>query len=309
MTLKVGIVGMGAISRFYLPALRKAPDVELVAVCDLDLRRCAPLADEIACFASHTELLDAGGVDAVVVNVPNDCHYDVCRHALRHGVHVCVEKPLAVDVTQAVALHELSVATGRTLFTAFHRRYNANFVALATRLQSGDGIARVDARYLERIEDHVGGDKWYLDPGRCGGGCVADNGPNVYELLRTLLGPLEVVDAVLRREDGEADTHALVTLRSRAGIPVSAELDWRFGDGERKDLDVWLADGRRLRADLLEGFAAFKSSLFHEYEGVVDDFATAVRTGRGRGEDGLEAAHLVRATYRAAGAGRPPAAR
>lgn len=62
--LRVGIVGLGAIARFYLAALDRVPGVCLVAACDPEPRALAPVRDRAACFPDITEMLAAGGIDA-----------------------------------------------------------------------------------------------------------------------------------------------------------------------------------------------------------------------------------------------------
>lgn len=301
---RVGIVGLGVISAFYLAAVDQLPGWDLAAVCDVREAALAPHRGRVPCYREHRSMLADAALDAVVVTVPNDAHAAVCRDALSAGVPVCVEKPLALTVAEGRALDRLARERGTPLFTAFHRRYNAAVLALRHRLAdrtAGDAaapIASMTVRYLERIEEHIGADTWYLDPRRCGGGCVADNGPNAFDLVRFLLGDVEVTDAALQRDAAGVDRQATVRLRAPGGAEATVELDWSH-PGETKDLAVRLVDGTVLRADLLAGHPGFKSSLWHEYVGILRDFA-AVLAGGGPGpRAGLSALELVAAAYRA----------
>jgi predicted dehydrogenase len=154
----------------------------------------------------------------------------------------------------------------------------------------------VSADYLERIEEHAGPDRWYLDPKRCGGGCIADNGPNVFDSLRSFLGPLTVTGASIVR-DGEVDVQASVRLLSYKEIPVQVSLDWQYGQGEKKQLTALLKDGRAIEVDFLSGFTEFKGSLWHEYEGVLEDFLKHIARGQSDGGAGCEAVRMVEAAY------------
>jgi predicted dehydrogenase len=157
-------------------------------------------------------------------------------------------------------------------------------------------------RYLERIEEHLGGEDWYLDPARCGGGCVSDNGPNALDLVRLLLGELAVTGCEIHRDDSGVDRQAMIRLRGRTGTTASVELDWSY-PGERKDIEVELAGGEVLHADMLAGHTGFKASLWHEYEAILTEFAALVRTGGPAGpgaHGGLTALELVEAAYRCA---------
>ncbi|MGQ0838226.1 Gfo/Idh/MocA family protein [Actinokineospora sp.] len=294
--MRIGIVGLGVISRFYLAALRENGPLGLGAVCDVRPEALAPFRDEVPCLRDHRDLIAAGGLDAVVVTVPNDLHAPVCRDLLDAGLPVCVEKPLATRLDDGVALAELAAARGAVLFTSFHRRYNARVRALLDGLPRDVPVAAVRVRYLERIEDHVGGDRWYLDPARCGGGCVADNGPNAFDLARMFLGPLELSDVDIQRDESGVDRQAAVSLVAESGARAAVELDWSH-PGEVKDVEVTLADGTVRYADLLAGFPGFKQSLWHEYAGVLREFAHVVHTG-GVDRAGLAALALVDAAYR-----------
>lgn len=296
---RVGVVGLGTISKYYLAALDELPGWELAAVCDV--RASALAAHHVPGFVDHRDLLANTELDAVIVVVPNDAHARICHDALLAGLPVCVEKPLAVDLDEARALTALASANA-PLFTAFHRRYNNNVLRLLERLRAHGPIESLTVRYLERIEEHIGDDTWYLDPARCGGGCVADNGPNAFDLVRLVLGDVDPVDVAVTRDARGTDRQAVIRLRSATGVSAVVELDWSH-NGETKDIEVRCADGTVHHADMLRGHHGFKASLWHEYAGILDDFGVlldAVTSGATRRSDGgLAALELVEATYRA----------
>ncbi|RKS09717.1 putative dehydrogenase [Nocardiopsis sp. Huas11] len=293
--LRVGVVGLGVISRFYLRALEESASMRLAAVCDRDPAVLAAHSGRAPGYTDHRRLLEEGGVDAVVVTAPNDVHARVCADALERGAAVCVEKPLALNVAEGRALTALAQDRGAVLFTAFHRRYNS----AVARLRAALAHARVEeltVRYLERIEEHAGTDTWYLDARRCGGGCVADNGPNAFDLVDLLLGPADVVSARIARDGAGTDRQADIALRA-GGTRARVLLDWSY-EGERKDVRARLADGRTLSADMLAGHPGFKDSLWHEYAGILDAFERRVRGGSQEGTGGLAALALVEEAYR-----------
>ncbi|MDA0567831.1 Gfo/Idh/MocA family oxidoreductase [Streptomonospora sp. S1-112] len=297
--LRVGVVGLGAISRFYLRALRERPSVRLAAVCDPSPEALAPFAGTVPCHRDHRDLIAAGGLDAVVVAAPNHLHAGIAGDAVAAGLAVCVEKPLATDLADARTLAAAAERNGVPLLTAFHRRYNTAVAALAGRLAGRAPVTGLTVRYLERIEDHIGGDAWYLDPARCGGGCVADNGPNAFDLVRLLLGEVEVADARIARDPAGLDRRAGVRLTAAGGAEAVVELDWAYR-GELKDVRVRLADGGTDSADMLAGHPGFKDSLWHEYAAIVADFEDRVRGRAPTARDGgVAALALVEAAYRA----------
>ncbi len=296
MALRVAMVGLGLISGYYAAALNELPELELAAVCDSAEARLLPYQRlGVHCDRDWMETLAREDVAGVMVNLPNDLHAEVCSAALSAGRHVCCEKPLALSTNDALMIDTASRDSGAVVFTAFHRRYNSNLVQMMQRLQ-GRPVVRASARYLERIEEHSGSDTWYLEPARCGGGCLADNGPNAFDVLRHLLGPLTVSGAELDRNGRGVDVRARVELRTDAGVPATVDLDWAY-HGELKDVTLELESSETLSADLLAGYTDFKSSLYHEYVGVLRDFAGRVERGQRADDAGVEAVRMVQRAY------------
>ncbi|MEY9844529.1 Gfo/Idh/MocA family protein [Streptacidiphilus sp. MAP5-3] len=310
------VVGLGVISKFYLAALERSPAAGLVAVCDRNPAALAPWQGRVPCYTDHRELLAHERLDGVIVTVPNDAHTAVCGDALRAGVPVCVEKPLALTSAEAAGLTAAAEAARVPLFTAFHRRYNARVRQLARQLEPcRDEIASVVVRYFEQIEEHTGNDSWYLDPARCGGGCVADNGPNAFDLVRLLLGDsaepsspgaparLAVSSATVGYDAIGVDRRAVVELSTASGgarerSSARVELDWSY-PGEVKDITVTLTDGTVRHADMLAGHHGFKASLWHEYEAILAEFLARLRSPFRVDDGGPAALRLVEAAYRA----------
>lgn len=303
--LRLGLVGLGVIARFYLAAIERAPQVELAAVCDRRADRLDGFAARgVRLYDDWREIVCGADIDAVAITLPNDLHATVAIAAAQAGKHVCCEKPLAITVADAEEVARDARAGAVTLFTAFHRRYNDHLRRARAAIAPARPV-RAHVDYLESIDEHAGPDRWYLDPARCGGGCLADNGPNAFDSARALLGPLHVREARVRTDaDTGVDVGASVELVSDAGAHASVELAWDYA-GERKAIGVELDDGRSLDVDFLDGFPAFKSSLFHEYVGVLDDFRRCVETGAGRAEEGVEIARLIADAYAAAGFAAP----
>jgi predicted dehydrogenase len=299
MTLSVALVGLGEISRYFAAACRRDASVTLGAVCDPDPARRLPYERAgVPGVRSVEELLERRDLDAAIVCAPNDVHRELCTAALAGGLHVCCEKPLAPALADACAIAQAARAHGRVLFTAFHRNFNEHFLTLAALAPAA--IRHVRVRYCEDIREHAAGESWYLDPRRCGGGCIADNGPNAFAMLRELVGPLTVRGVQASGPRGGAETSASIALRGDGEVTATVELDWRFAHGELKDVAVQLRDGSVRRADLLAGHQVFKSSLFHEYGGILAEFRRALAGESARGEHGVEIAGLIEAAYAAA---------
>lgn len=99
--LPVGVLGVGALGQHHARHLAGLGDVRLVGVHDVDRARATKIAGELGtlAFPDMDELL--GQVEAVTVAVPTPAHAEVGLRALRRGVPVLMEKPLAATLAEA----------------------------------------------------------------------------------------------------------------------------------------------------------------------------------------------------------------
>jgi predicted dehydrogenase len=99
--LPVGVLGVGALGQHHARHLAGLSDVRLVGVYDVDRARATKIAGELGtiAFTDMNELL--AQVEAVTVAVPTPAHAEVGIRALRAGVPVLMEKPLAATLAEA----------------------------------------------------------------------------------------------------------------------------------------------------------------------------------------------------------------
>lgn len=275
---KIGIIGLGAITRYYLSAILNLKNkIELIALCDIDLKKLSHFKTQCNyTTTSIDEILSLDSIEAVIINLPNDLHYEVCQKAIMAGKHVCCEKPLALLPQQADELEQLANQYHVLLYTAFHRRHNTHVKKLNAAIKQLKNINQIRFRYFEKIEDHCGDNAWYLNPQRCGGGVIADNGPNVVDLVDYLVGDFKVTQSLISYTQSAVDTKAIISGQSADNIEITMQLDWAYQHGECKDITVICEDGTRYSIDMLDGFHEFKSSLYHEYAEILDEFIALI---------------------------------
>jgi predicted dehydrogenase len=98
--LRVGLVGLGNIGRTHIRILTEMEQVELVGVCDRNKELSDKFAEEhgTTAYYTHTELFERSGLEAVIIAVPHYDHPSISVDAFQKGIHVLLEKPLAVHV-------------------------------------------------------------------------------------------------------------------------------------------------------------------------------------------------------------------
>src|SRR5215211_7659889 len=108
MTVRIGVVGAGALGFHHTRILRDVPGAKLVGFHDAKAERAEQVSQELGVrsFASLDALLDE--VDAVTIVVPTPSHFAVAAPALERGLHVLIEKPIAATLQEADALLEIA---------------------------------------------------------------------------------------------------------------------------------------------------------------------------------------------------------
>ena len=124
-SLRVGIIGAGAIAPSHVHALARTPGAEVAAVCDQQLARAEALAHglEVPAFGRVDDMLSGTMLDAVTICTPSGLHLDAALPALEAGKHVLVEKPLEITPERADRLIEAAEAHGVKLAAVYQARH------------------------------------------------------------------------------------------------------------------------------------------------------------------------------------------
>jgi predicted dehydrogenase len=132
MAVRVGVIGVGYLGRLHAQKLSSLGDVRFAGVCDADAERGKSVAEECgtAFFDDHRRLLRA--VDAVTIAVPTTAHHRVALDAMRAGVHVLLEKPIAATVREARALVREAAGRGLVFQIGHLERFNTAVLSAAS---------------------------------------------------------------------------------------------------------------------------------------------------------------------------------
>jgi predicted dehydrogenase/nucleoside-diphosphate-sugar epimerase len=112
---RVGLLGTGYIAEYHGKALRAAPGLELVAVCDRSLSRARSFSDAFGVnqvYASLDEMLATSKLDAVHVLLPPEAHYAAAVRILDAKIAVLLEKPMATSAADCISLQAKAAEMG-----------------------------------------------------------------------------------------------------------------------------------------------------------------------------------------------------
>ena len=133
---RVAVIGVGYLGRIHAQKYAHLPEVELVAVVDADRATATRVAAEMNVEASTDYAQVLKLVDAVSIAVPTSLHYQAGCTALRQGVHVLMEKPIATTVAEARELVALADQQQRVLQVGHLERFNPAILAAVDRLDT-----------------------------------------------------------------------------------------------------------------------------------------------------------------------------
>lgn len=219
--IRLALVGIGKIARDqHIPAIAANPAFELVATVSPSSR-----VEGVPGFADLPALLAAGlDVQAVSLCTPPEVRTALAREALEAGLHVMLEKPPAVALSQAHGLVADAGKAQRALFATWHSR-EAGHVDTARDWLAGRGLKSVRITWREDVRRWHPGQEWIFAAGGFG---VFDPGINALSILtRIMPGAVAVEGAALDiPENREAPIAASLTMRHACGAPVTADFDF-----------------------------------------------------------------------------------
>jgi predicted dehydrogenase len=193
----VGVIGAGAIAPAHLKNYQAHPQVELLAVCDVVEAQANKVGAQFGIpnvFTDHKKMLKSVALDAVSVCTPNLYHAPQSIDALKAGLHVLCEKPLAMSAKEARQMVKTAEAAGKLLMTAQCMRYSGAAQSLKKMIDKGrfGELYFGKAMLLRRSGIPKG---WFGSAEYSGGGPLLDIGVHVLDLMWYLMGQPKPVSA------------------------------------------------------------------------------------------------------------------
>lgn len=243
-----GLIGASTIAAEHMiGAIRAQVGHEVVAVASSNPARGRAFADTHRIATAHASveaLLADAAVQAVYISTTNELHRDQVLAAAAAGRHVLCEKPLALNLQDALSMVSACRHAGVVMATNHHLRNAATHRRIRALIQDGAIGRPLFARVFHAVHlpPHLQG--WRLDRPQAGGGVILDITVHDADTLRFVLGaePLEVVGmtptatmaregladgvmAVLRFDNGVlAQLHDAFTVRhAGTGIEIHGE--------------------------------------------------------------------------------------
>src|SRR5688500_18132534 len=239
--------------------------VHLVALCDNDGAKARALADRFDIpdvFTDFEELLDSDELDGVVIATPNHLHEPHALSALRAGVNVLCERPLALTARGVERVIAAAQKAGRKVVVGNNHRFRSDVQALDRFLSNGELGKIVGVRAGAYAPAPAGG--WRHRRQESGGGAFLEHGFNLLDLALWLANFPEPVRvsahasgaSVAPRARGQAPAVAvedsmLVGIDCAGDLTIGLDVSWAYvGERERTWFEVHLSRGTARLAPL-----------------------------------------------------------
>ncbi|MET8097065.1 Gfo/Idh/MocA family oxidoreductase [Streptomyces sp. NPDC005236] len=225
--LRVGLVGYGlAGSVFHAPLIATTEGLALDTVVtsnpEREAQARAEFGDGLRFAATPEELLErADELDLIVIASPNKTHVPIATAALKAGLPVVVDKPIAGTAAEARELASLADERGLLLSVFQNRRWDNDFLTLRKLFAEGElgDVYRFESRFERWRPQPKGGWRESGDPAEIGG-LLYDLGSHLVDQALVLFGPAASVyaESDVRRPGALTDDDTFIAITHTNGV-------------------------------------------------------------------------------------------
>ncbi len=199
-----GILAYGMSGKiFHAPFLHQHPGFVLKAVLERNQKSARNDYPEITSYDSLEEILKDPTLELLVINTPNNTHFELAKKALRAGKHVLIEKPATTTVAEARELFNLGRQTGKKVLIYQNRRWSSDFLATKQVIESKrlGKIVEMHLRF-DRYRNFIG-PKTFKETAVPGSGFLFDLGAHLLDQAIAMYGrPIKFYKTLGRYRQG-----------------------------------------------------------------------------------------------------------
>ena len=209
---------------FHAPFLEEHPGFQLKKVLERSKNLSPQIYPHVEVVRSYEEMLGDEDLELIIVNTPDNTHYEFSKKALQAGKHVLVEKPFTLSTKEGIELTGLARKHKKLLAVFQNRRWDGDFMTVRRLLDQGllGRLVEFEAHF-DRFKNWVDPGKWREQPGP-GTGNLYDLGAHMIDQALVLFGWPDSVTADLRiqRTEGKVNDYFNIRLNHR-GVVVTVK--------------------------------------------------------------------------------------
>ncbi len=190
--IRIGFVGAGGNARSHMGKFSKMPDTEIVAICDIkeDVVQSAVGQYGGKPYSDWRKMYKKEDMDALCISIPPYAHGKIELEAIKRGLHLFVEKPVALDLRTAEKIADAVEEKDLISSVGYQWRY-LNTSNRSKEYLSDKNIGLVVGRYWSPF---ISGHAWWGVMQKSGGQ-VVEQATHIFDMTRFLAGNVEKVRA------------------------------------------------------------------------------------------------------------------
>ncbi|CAN5428960.1 Gfo/Idh/MocA family oxidoreductase [soil metagenome] len=194
---------------FHAPLLAVHPGFNLKTILQRTSDKAREHHPSVKVLRSIDDIVSDSEIELVIVNTPNETHYDFTVKMLEAGKHVVVEKPFTNTTAEGLKLIALAAKKKKILSVFQNRRWDGGFLTLKKVLTSGmlGKVVEFEVHY-DRFRNFISPNTWKEEPGP-GSGILYNLGSHMLDQVLVLFGKPESVSAKIgiQRPGGKVDDY------------------------------------------------------------------------------------------------------
>jgi scyllo-inositol 2-dehydrogenase (NADP+) len=187
--INTGLLSFGMSGRlFHAPFLHSHPGFIFYAVTERHQKKANQFYPVVRSFDSTEALMQDPALELIVVNTPNNTHFEYARQALMAGKNVLIEKPFATSVAETIELFDLAKKLDLEVMAYQNRRWDSDFQSVKYVVENGKLGKLVEAHFrFDRYKMNIEQKPFKEDP-IPGSGLAYNLGPHVLDQVISLFG-------------------------------------------------------------------------------------------------------------------------
>ena len=221
--ITAGLLAYGMSGKvFHAPFLNAHDGFKFKAVVERTKKNAVKDYPNILSYSSIDELLNDEEIELVVINTPNNLHYEHSKAALQKAKNILVEKPFTATSAQAKELFKLADEVGKQIFFYQNRRWDSDFTSVKKVLASGK-LGKLNEMHLryDRYRNVIG-PKAFKEQAIEASGLLYDLGPHLLDQVISIFGKPESFHKTLgkNRRDTVVDDFFTIQLNYKDSVHV-----------------------------------------------------------------------------------------
>ena len=221
--VRYGVIGVGGMGRGHIGMFKEVKGLKFTAIADQvqdNIDKVLEDHPDVKVFKTAQELVKSGQCDAILIATPHYFHPELAILGLENGLHVLVEKPVAVTAKAAQQMNQVAAKHPELVFSAmFQMRTNPKWAKIKQIIDAGllGEIRRIQwtATKWYRPQAYYASGGWRATWKGEGGGVLLNQCPHNIDLLYWLMGVPSTITAHLslgKHHDIEVEDEVIATL-------------------------------------------------------------------------------------------------